>query len=96
MSLLLLVLYFMLKHSPVLANEKWIGKCEPLEAVKILEAELAKGKSMEQAFEAVVKGRKIDGSKACFTFIRETSMENMDAYPKTFQSLWVNGGNPYN
>ena len=90
MSVYLLVLYLTLNHLSVLANEKWIGKCEPLEAVKILETELAKGKSMNQAFEAVVKGRKFDGSKACITFIRETSMEKMNAYPKTFQSLWLN------
>ena len=70
------------------AEEKWIGKCEPMEAIKLIEIELGKGKDIKQAFQEVVKARKFDGSKACITFIREAAMNNMDTYPRTFKALW--------
>ena len=69
--------------------EKWIGRCEPVNAVVIMNQALTEGKTDEEAFAAVVEARPFDGSKACIDFIREASMNMREGYPKTFQSLWM-------
>ena len=40
--------------------------------------------------EMMIKAKVFDGSKACITFIRETSMIMRDPYPRAFKSLWLN------
>ena len=40
--------------------------------------------------EMMIKAKVFDGSKACITFIRETSMTMRDPYPRAFKSLWLN------
>lgn len=67
-----------------------LGRCEPSEAVKIIDGALVEGKSLEQAMELMIKAKVFDGSKACITFIRETSMTLRDPYPRAFKSLWMN------
>ena len=69
--------------------EKWIGRCEPINAVVIMNQALTEGKTDEEAFAAVVEARSFDGSKACIDFIREASMNMREGYPRTFQSLWM-------
>ena len=71
------------------SSEKWIGRCEPVNAVVIMNQALAEGKTDAEAFAAVVEARSFDGSKACIDFIREASMNMREGYPKTFQSLWL-------
>ena len=71
------------------SSEKWIGRCEPVNAVVIMNQALAEGKTDAEAFAAVVEARSFDGSKACINFIREASMNMREGYPKTFQSLWL-------
>ena len=71
------------------SSEKWIGRCEPVNAVVIMNQALAEGKTATEAFAAVVEARSFDGSKACINFIREASMNMREGYPKTFQSLWL-------
>ena len=69
--------------------ETWIGRCEPVNAVVIMNQALKEGKTDAEAFAAVLEGRSFDGSKACIDFIREASMNMREGYPKTFQSLWM-------
>ena len=69
--------------------ETWIGRCEPVNAVVIMNQALMEGKTDAEAFAAVVEARSFDGSKACIDFIREASMNMREVYPKTFQSLWM-------
>ena len=71
------------------SSEKWIGRCEPVNAVVIMNQALAEGKTDAEAFAAVVEARSFDGSKVCINFIREASMNMREGYPKTFQSLWL-------
>ena len=67
-----------------------LGHCDPSKAVKIIEDALGKGKSLEAAMQLMIKAKVFDGSKACITFIRETSMAMRDPYPRTFEALWMN------
>ena len=67
-----------------------LGPCEPAKAVKIIDTSLEKGKTLQQAMELMIKEKVFDGSKACITFIRETSMTMRDPYPRAFKALWMN------
>ena len=67
-----------------------LGRCEPTKAVKVIDAALEEGKTLQQAMEMMIKAKVFDGSKACITFIRETSMTMRDAHPSAFKSLWMN------
>ena len=69
--------------------ETWIGRCEPVNAVVIMNQALMEGKTDAEAFAAVVEARSFDGSKACIDFIREASTNMREGYPKKFQSLWM-------
>ena len=66
-----------------------MGKCNPAQAVKIMEAELSRGKNLQQAFELVIKNKAFDGSKACITFIREEAMKARESSPHIFKKLWL-------
>ncbi len=66
-----------------------MGKCNPAQAVKIMDAELSRGKNLQQAFELVIKNKAFDGSKACITFIREEAMKARESSPHTFKKLWL-------
>ena len=65
------------------------GKCNPAQAVKIMDAELSRGKNLQQAFELVIKNKAFDGSKACITFIREEAMKARESSPHIFKKLWL-------
>ena len=65
------------------------GKCDPIGAVKTLDAGLKKGKSLNDSMVMVIKNKQFDGSNACITFIRETSMEQREAAPYAFKKLWM-------
>ena len=67
-----------------------LGRCAPSKAVQIIDSALNQGQSLEQAMEMMIKAKVFDGSKACITFIRESSMGMRDSHPKAFQSLWMN------
>ena len=67
-----------------------LGRCEPAKAVQIIDAALGEGKTLQQAMELMIKAKVFDGSKACITFIRETSMTMRDPHPRAFESLWMN------
>ena len=67
-----------------------LGRCDPSKAVKIIDGALGEGKTLQQAMEIMIKAKVFDGSKACITFIRETSMAMRDPYPRAFRSLWMN------
>ena len=67
-----------------------LGRCEPIKALKVIDGALGQGKSLQQAMEMMIKAKVFDGSKACITFIRETSMTMRDAHPSAFKSLWMN------
>ena len=67
-----------------------LGRCEPTKAVKIVDTALGEGKTLQQAMQMMIKAKVFDGSKACITFIRETSMSMRDRYPRAFTSLWMN------
>ena len=67
-----------------------LGRCEPAKAVQIIDTALGKGKTLQQAMELMIKAKVFDGSKACITFIRETSMTMRDPHPRAFESLWMN------
>ena len=67
-----------------------LGRCEPSKAVQIIDAALNKGQTLQQAMEKMIKAKVFDGSKACITFIRESSMSMRDSYPSAFRSLWMN------
>ena len=87
-GLLLLSMALSVLSSATRAQE--LGRCEPTKAVKIIDGALAQGKTLQQAMEMMIKAKVFDGSKACITFIRETSMSMRDPYPKAFKSLWMN------
>ena len=93
MTILTLLLFSSAAH--LLAAEtsqspkQWIGRCEPVNAVVIMNQALTEGKTDAEAFAAVVEARSFDGSKACIDFIREASMNMREGYPKTFKSLWM-------
>lgn len=67
-----------------------LGRCEPTKAVKIIDTALGEGKTLQQSMQMMIKAKVFDGSKACITFIRETSMSMRDPYPRAFTSLWMN------
>ena len=67
-----------------------LGRCEPTKAVIIIDTALGEGKTLKQAMQIMIKAKVLDGSKACITFIRETSMSMRDTYPRAFTSLWMN------
>ena len=87
-GLLLLSIALSVLSSASRAEE--LGRCEPTKAVKIIDGALGEGKTLQQAMEMMIKAKVFDGSKACITFIRETSMTMRDAYPSAFKSLWMN------
>ena len=66
-----------------------MGQCNPARAIKIMEAELSRGKNLQQAFELVIKNKAFDGSKACITFIREEAMKSRESTPLIFKKLWL-------
>ena len=66
-----------------------IGKCNPRQTIKIMEAELSRGKNLQKAFELVIKQKAFDGSKACITFIREEAMKSRESAPLIFKKLWL-------
>ena len=66
-----------------------MGQCNPAQAIKIMEAELSRGKNLQQAFELVIKNKAFDGSKACITFIREEAMKSRESTPLIFKKLWL-------
>ena len=66
-----------------------LGQCNPAQAIKIMEAELSRGKNLQQAFELVIKNKAFDGSKACITFIREEAMKSRESTPLIFKKLWL-------
>ena len=72
-----------------LEPKQWIGHCEPVNAVMVMNQALTEGETDAEAFAAVVEARSFDGSKACIDFIREASMNMREGYPRTFQSLWM-------
>ena len=67
-----------------------LGRCEPAKAVQIIDTALGEGKTLQQAMALMIKAKVFDGSKACITFIRETSMTMRDPHPRAFESLWMN------
>ena len=67
-----------------------LGPCEPARAVRIIDTSLEEGKTLQQAMEMMIKEKVFDGSKACITFIRETSMTMRDLHPSAFKALWLN------
>ena len=87
-GLLLLSIALSVLSSASRAQE--LGRCEPTKAVKVIDGALREGKTLQQAMEMMIKAKVFDGSKACITFIRETSMTMRDAYPSAFKSLWMN------
>ena len=87
-GLLLLSMALSLLSSAARARE--LGRCEPAKAVQIIDTALGKGKTLQQAMELMIKAKVFDGSKACITFIRETSMTMRDPHPRAFESLWMN------
>ena len=87
-GLLLLSIALSVLSSASRAEE--LGRCEPTKAVKIIDGALGEGKTLQQAMEMMIKAKFFDGSKACITFIRETSMTMRDAHPSAFKSLWMN------
>jgi len=87
-GLLLLSIALSVLSSATRAQE--LGRCEPTKALQIIDGALAEGKTLQQAMEMMIKAKVFDGSKACITFIRETSMTMRDPYPKAFKSLWMN------
>ena len=86
----LLLLAIALSGLPSSAGALELGPCEPAKAVKIIDTSLGQGKTLQQAMQMMIKAKVFDGSKACITFIRETSMRMRDSYPRAFKSLWLN------
>ena len=86
----LLLLAIALSVLPSSADAFELGPCEPAKAVKIIDTSLGQGKTLQQAMQMMIKAKVFDGSKACITFIRETSMSMRDSYPRAFKSLWLN------
>ena len=69
--------------------KQWMGRCEPVNAVMVMNQALTEWKTDAEAFAEVVEARSFDGSKDCIDFIREASMNMREGYPRTFQSLWM-------
>ena len=86
----LLLVSIGLNLTPSASRSQELGRCDPTKAVQIIDAALSKGKTLEQAMQLMIKAKVFDGSKACITFIRETSMSMRDPYPNAFESLWMN------
>ena len=55
-----------------------------------IDGALERGQTLQQAMEMMIQAKVFDGSKACITFIRESSMGMRDSHPKAFKSLWMN------
>ena len=89
-GLLLLSIALSVVSSASRAQETKLGRCDPTQAVKIIDGALKEGKTLQQAMEMMIKAKVFDGSKACITFIRESSMNMRDPYPRAFKSLWMN------
>ena len=87
-GLLLLSIALSVLSSASRAQE--LGRCEPSKAVKIIDGALERGQTLQQAMEMMIQAKVFDGSKACITFIRESSMGMRDSHPKAFKSLWMN------
>ena len=85
-----LLLAVALSVLPTAAGTLELGSCEPAKAVKIIDTSLGKGKTLQQAMEMMIQAKVFDGSKACITFIRETSMTMRDPHPSAFKALWLN------
>ena len=64
-----------------------MGKCNPAQAIKLMEAELSRGKNLQQAFELVIKNKAFDGYEACITFIREETMKSRELTPLIFKKF---------
>ena len=86
----LLLLAIALSVIPSSAGALELGPCEPDKAVKIIDTSLGEGKTLQHAMLMIIKAKVFDGSKACVTFIRETSMTMRAPYPKAFKALWMN------
>ena len=86
----LLLLAIALSVLPSSAGALELGPCEPAKAVKIIDTSLGQGKTLQQAMQMMIKAKVFDGSEACISFIRETSMSMRDSYPRAFKSLWLN------
>ena len=86
----LLLLAIALSMLPSSAGALELGPCEPAKAVNIIDTSLGQGKTLQQAMLMMIKAKVFDGSKACITFIRETSMTMRAPYPKAFKALWLN------
>ena len=86
----LLLLAIALSVLPSATGALELGPCEPAKAVKIIDNSLGQGKTLNQAMQMMIKAKVFDGSKACITFIRETSMTMRETYPKAFKALWLN------
>ena len=67
-----------------------LGRCAHSMAVKIIDAALNKGQTLQQAMEVMIKAKVFDGSKACIIFIRDSSMGLRDSHPRALKSLWMN------
>ena len=66
-----------------------IGQYNPTQAIKIMDAELSRGKNLQQAFKLMIKNKAFDESKAYITFIREESMKAWESAPHIFKNLWL-------
>ena len=80
----LLLLAIALSVLPSSAGALERGPCEPAKAVKIIDTSLGQRKTLQQAMEMMIQAKVFDGSKACITFIHETSMNLRDSYPRAF------------
>ena len=72
------------ERAPVFSRRFELGPCEPAKAVKIIDTSLGQRKTLQQAMEMMIQAKVFDGSKACITFIHETSMNLRDSYPRAF------------
>ena len=79
----LLLLAIALSVLPSSSGALELGPCEPAEAVKIIDTSLVQGKTLKQAMQMMIKAKVFDESKACITFIRETSMKHARFIPKS-------------
>ena len=87
-SLFLLTAGFSVSHAEE-PEPLILGKCDPVNALETLDAELKQGKTLDQAMTMVIKKRQFDGSKACITFIREAAMQKRESAPNAFEKLWL-------
>ena len=86
----LLLLSIALSALSYASRAQELGRCEPTKAVKVIDGALRAGKTLQQAMQMMIKAKVFDGSKACITFIRESSMSMRDSHPTAFKSLWMN------